>query len=132
VNKLKYVDWFTYFGGVFAGTVLANSLQDLDIEIKDTPWLARLIILSVITMIPLVIMLRRIRAGKSINSWDERINMISVKSARNALFLTYGAIFIHQLIIESTSLDTMWVLIILASGLIGYYISMLFYSYIKV
>lgn len=131
--RLKYFDWFTYFGSVFAGVLIAEALQDLDIEISNTPWIARLIILSILILIPLVIILRRIRAGRSIiqSGWDERINVIFAKSARNALFVTYTALFAHQLIIENTSMDSLWVLITIASGLTGYLVSYLFYDHLK-
>jgi len=129
--RLKYTDWFTYFTGVFAGVLLAETLQDLDIEISNAPWLPRLLVLFIFITILLVIIFRRMRAGSAINmgGWDESVNIISAKSARNAWFATYVALFVHQLIIENTSLDSLWVLITITSGLLFYIISYLFYYY---
>jgi len=33
MNRLKYMDWFTYFGSIFAGVILAEALRDLNIDI---------------------------------------------------------------------------------------------------
>lgn len=76
----------------------------------------------------------RIRQGKpALNQKsDERISLIYAKSSRNALFGTYLAFFLHNLLTGANTLDSTWYMIILASGLGVLIVSFFVYFYTKI
>ena len=126
--NFKGHDWLTYIAVIFAATVLASAMRALGLNIP--PWLS----LSIIFLVPLtvfVVVLRKVRAGKPIirRMGDERINMIYAKSARNALFATYLTFFVHILITDLDTLDTTWLVMVLAGGLVVLFASLFFYYY---
>ncbi len=133
-NKLKESyknhDWLTFFGAIFASTALAEALEELDINMPT--WLIYLILISFVGLTAIIVILR-VRAGKPIikRVGDERTGAIYAKSSRNTLFATYLTFFIHNIVTESASLNALWVMITLVSGLCVLIISAAYYSYLK-
>ncbi len=121
-------DWISFFAVILGATVLASATSALGLNIPK-PWLAIILVLFFIFLF--VVVVRRARTGKTIlkQMGDERINLIYAKSARNALFATYLAFFVHILITDADTLDTIWLVIILAAGLIVLIASIFFYYY---
>ena len=84
--------------------------------------------------VPIIIALvRRARTGRPIIQlgWDERVQVIFSKSARNALFATYLALVIHHDITKLDTLDANWLSIIIGSGLFAMFTSLFFYYHRK-
>jgi hypothetical protein len=123
-------DWVTFFAAIFGATVLASAMSALGLNIPK-PWLTAIPVLLFVFLF--IIVVRRARTGKTIlkRLGDERVNLIYAKSARNALFATYLALFVHILITDADTLDTMWLVIMLAGGLIVLLASIFFYYYRK-
>ncbi len=130
---LKSNDWMTFFGVIFASTILSRTLRALDVYIipKNIALLSFILMQVALIVFVAIIVFLRIRAGKPIikRGWDERTKIIIVKSARNALFATYLTFFIHELITESYSLDTLWYAITLAGGLLVLIVSIFIYYF---
>ena len=127
---LRGSDWVTFFAVFFGVSALTPAVSALGIVLQ--PWLMAASVLLLVLL--LIVVLNRMRAGKtSLNQvgGDERISLIYAKSCRNALFATYLAFFIHSLFPNANTLDTVWVVIILASGLVVLLASVFFYSYRK-
>jgi membrane-associated HD superfamily phosphohydrolase len=126
-NNLKRQDWITFFAVIFASTTLASSLRASGIQVM--PWSS--IFLACFIAIMIIVVVRRVRAGKPIIplGWDERVQAIFAKSARNALFATYLALFLHLTITELDTLNANWLSIVIASGLFVMIMSMFFYYY---
>lgn len=129
---LKTNDWLTFFGTIFAASLLSHNLRELDINIFPFPWVAP-VILILFCLIVLIIALYRIKKGSHIiqRGGDERMDMIYAKSGRNALFTTYLIFMIHNTITEASYLNTLWYTITLAGGLIVLVASVFFYYYRK-
>lgn len=115
---------------LFATNVLVSAVSALGI--KAPQWLSFTVSL-LIPLVLLIVVLRRAKSGKTIvrRMGDERINLIYAKSARNALFTTYLAFFVHILTTDANALDTRWVVITLGSGLIVLLASIYFYYFRK-
>jgi len=130
--NLRHIDWITYFAVIFGAIVLWSAMSTSGIRISNAPWipLVPILLLAVILIISLV---HKARTGRPIIKiiGDERMEVIYAKSARNALFITYLALFVHLLITDEDTLETNWLLIVLASGLFVLIASSLFYYYKK-
>ena len=91
-----------------------------------------MIVLVLFIAVPLIIALvRRARTGRPVIqlAGDERVQVIFAKSARNALFATYLALFLHLTITDLGTLDANWLSIVITSGLFAMITSLLFYYY---
>lgn len=126
-NNLKRQDWITFFAVIFASTTLASSLRASGIQVM--PWSS--IFLACFIAIMIIVVVRRVRAGKPIIplGWDERVQAIFAKSARNALLATYLTLTIHHDVTKLTTLDSDWLSITIGSGLFMLMVSMFFYYY---
>ncbi len=123
-------DWITFFAAIFGATVLAEAMIALGLNIPK-PWLMAIPVVFFVFLF--IVVVHRARTGKPIlkQVGDERINLIYAKSGRNALFATYLALFVHILITDADTLDTMWLVITLAGGLVVLLASIFFYYYRK-
>ena len=121
-------DWITLIGVAMAAVVLSHAMLDLNIHILNVWWYA-----LAIPVFLIIVVIIKIMNGKAILNrlGDERTNAIRAKSGRNGLFATYLAFFIHILVTNTPSVDTKWVMIIIASGLGTLLASIFFYYYRK-
>ncbi|HEY31597.1 MAG TPA: hypothetical protein G4O10_00660 [Dehalococcoidia bacterium] len=129
-NNLKRQDWITFFAVIFAGVTLSSSMRASGLQFPDPPWL--LIPLVLFIAVPVIIVLIcRVRTGRPIilPSGDERTQLIFAKSARNTMFATYLALFLHLTITELDTLDANWLSIVIGSGLFVLLASLFFYYY---
>ncbi|MFC1977444.1 hypothetical protein ACFLWS_04170, partial [Chloroflexota bacterium] len=128
--SFKGHDWLTFFATIFGTTVLTSAMSALGINAP--PW-ALITIVMLFILSVFVVVVWRARGGKPIlrRLGDERINLIYTKGARNALFATYLTFFVHILITDADTLDTMWLVITLAGGLAVLMVSIVFYYYRK-
>ena len=119
-----------FFAAILGSSVLASAMSALGLDIPK-PWL--MAILALFFVFLFIVVLSRVRAGKTIlkQMGDERVNLIYAKSGRNALFATYLAFFVHILITDADTLDTTWLVITLAGGLVTLLASIFFYYYRK-
>lgn len=123
-------DWITIVAVILGSIVMAEANNALGINIPTLWWVA---VLVLITIFLLIVVMRRVKVGKPVvqRIVDERVNLIYAKSARNALFATYLTFFVHLLITNANTLDTMWLAITLAGGLLVLIASTFFYYYRK-
>lgn len=128
--NLRGYDWITFLAVLFGICALTSAMLALGLNIPE-PWLIAIPVVLVVLLF--IIVLRSVRTGKTIvqQKTDERISLIYAKSSRNALFATYLAFFINSLISDAGTLDTMWLVITLASGLVVLIASLCFYYYWK-
>lgn len=126
----KGQDQLTFIGTILAALVLASALIALGLNIPPL-WSTTILVLFFAFV--LIVIVHKVRTGKPIfqQMSDERVNMIYAKSARNALFATYLAFFVHLLITDADALDTLWLVITLAGGLLVLIASTFFYYYRK-
>ena len=127
---LRGSDWVTFFAVIFGVSALTPAVIALGWVRQQ--WVMAVSVLLLVFL--LIVVLSRMRKGKTALNQvggDERITLIYAKSGRNALFATYLAFFIHSLFPNANTLDTVWVVIILASGLVVLLASVFFYSYRK-
>jgi hypothetical protein len=112
--------------------LLSSAMNEIGVQVPKYPWIAAVPVLFIAVSL-LIAILRKARTGRPIIQiiGDERMEMIYAKSARNALFFTYLAFFIHLLIADVNTLDVIWVLLIVASGLVVLIVSTLAYYYRK-
>lgn len=125
--SLRGYDWITFFAVLFGVCALTPAMITLGWNIQ--PWLMAILLLLFVFLF--VSVLGRARAGKAIvtQKTDERVNLIYAKSGRNALFATYLAFFVNSLIADAGTLDTTWLVITLAAGLVVLLASLCFYYY---
>jgi hypothetical protein len=121
-------DWITFIGVVFGTEAMWISVQALNIHIPNTYWVT-----IAIPVFLLVVFVIKYLNGKHLLKplGDERLNAIYAKSGRNALFTTYLVFFIHSLITSAGSLDAIWVVVTIASGLVVLIASTFFYYFRK-
>ncbi len=121
-------DWITFIAVTLGAAVMSEAIIALGIHIPLIWWTVITVLLFIFLFI---VVIRRTRMGKPIvkRMGDERVNVIYAKSSRNALFATYLTLFIHLLITDASTLDTMWLVIALASGLLVLIASTFFYYY---
>lgn len=125
-------DWMTFFSAIFGGVLLSSAMRASGIQIPNAPWL--LLILTLLIAVPVIVALvRRARTGRPIVQLmgDERTELLLAKSARNAFFATYLALFIHLCITEASTLEAESLLIVLASGLFVLIVSLPLYFFKK-
>ena len=105
-KSVRRVDWITFFAVIFAGTTLSSSLRASGVQFPDQPWLSIGLVLFIAVFL-IIALVRRARTGRPIIQlgWDERVQVIFSKSARNALFATYLALNIHHDITKLDILD---------------------------
>jgi hypothetical protein len=130
----KYVrryDWITLFAFAFALSTLLSSLQTSGVQFPDPRW--SLVVFVLFFVLLVVVLLRMARTGRPIMNLevDERMQLIFAKSAQNALFATYLALFIHHYITEPDTLDTNGLSIVIGSGLFMFLTSLTFYYFRK-
>lgn len=121
-------DWITNVAVILGSTVMAKATISLGLNI---PILWLIVIPLLITILLLIIVMRRVKVGKPIvqRIVDERVSIIYSKSARNGLFATYFVFFVHLIFTDANTLDTMWLVITLAGGLLVLIASTFFYYY---
>ena len=124
--NLRRNDWITNITAIFGAVLLASALSTADIRLPNAPWL-----LTLLLAVFFILIVRKARTGKPIMKieGDERMEMVGAKSARNALFATYLALFLRAFFTDADTLDANWMVILLASGLAVLLASMLFYYY---
>ena len=130
--NLKRMDWITFLALIFGGVALASLWDASKIPFFSEPWAALLPILLIVVLFVIAIVVRG-RRGKPVVQiiGDERLEAIYAKSSRNALFATYLVLFIHASVNDIDTLDTSWLLILLASGIFVLVGSVLIYYYKK-
>lgn len=130
--SLRRNDWITFFAVIFGSVALSSAMSASGIRIPNAPWLLMVPIL-LIAVILIIALVRKARTGRPILQiiGDERMELIYAKSSRNALFATYLALFIHLSLTDADTLDTNWLIILLASGLFVLIASTFIYYYRK-
>ncbi len=130
--NLKRTDWITFFACIFGAVALSSVWDTSNVPILKEPWIAIAPVLAIVILVAIAFV-RKARTGRPVIQimGDERIEMIYAKSSRNALFVTYLALFIRLSIMETDMLETNWLLIVLASGLFALIASTFFYYYTK-
>lgn len=126
----KY-DWLTFLSLIFGGVMLSSTMRASDIQFPAVPLLIAITLL--VTVMIIIALVRRARTGRPVVQLmgDERTELILARSARNAFFATYLALFIRLIINDESVLDSNWLLIILTSGLCVLLVSLPFYYYRK-
>ncbi|HEY42112.1 MAG TPA: hypothetical protein G4O18_09715 [Dehalococcoidia bacterium] len=124
----RSLDWITYLASIFGGVALASSLRASSVQLPDQPWWSIILVLLIVLFV--IVVVRRAKIGRPIiGLFDERMQMIYAKSARNALFATYLVLFLHPTITELGTLDADWLSITIGSGLFVLLASSLFYYF---
>ncbi len=130
--NLRRIDWITYFAAIAGAVVFSSAMSEFGARIPESPWISMIPIL-LLAILLIIAFVRKAKTGRPIVKiiGDERMEVIYAKSARNALFVTYLALFVHLLITDADMLDTGWLLLVLASGLLVLIVSTLIYYYKK-
>ena len=129
VTFSSQTDWITFIGVTLGATAMWASVEALNIHIPDTYWVT-----IAIPVFLLIVFIIKYVNGKHLLKplGDERLNAIYAKSGRNALFTTYLVFFFHSLAANAGSMDAMWVIITIASGMLVLIASTFFYYFRKV
>jgi hypothetical protein len=116
----------TLAGGVALGLLLTSDNSTEQSYLVESILLvsAMLLLLIPLFILPRKTMIKMIKSGFTV---DERIVSVGTKSSRNALFITYLEFI--GFIITNTTIDRNALMVVLASGLLTFFISYFFYYY---
>ena len=125
---MKYVNWMDLVIGALGIVMLVNLLSEIGIDIwpiAQTEFLVS-IGLSIVLFILFVIYWYGIRRKRMEVQVDERVRANTDKSARNAFFVTWLAMFIF---VDFGAPDASSLLVVVAAGLVVYGVSYYVYSF---
>jgi hypothetical protein len=129
----KNYDWMTFMSGVLGGVIFSSAMRSSGAGFQSVVTIISTIVTVVIMACVVIALIRRSKTGRPVVQMlgDERTEMILAKSARNAFFATYLALFIHTCISDTVALDADWMLIVLGTGLGILLLSLPYYAYVK-
>ena len=125
---MKYVNWVDLVIGALGIVMLVNLLSEIGIDIwpiAQTEFLVS-IGLFIVLFILFVIYWYGIRRKRMEVQVDERVRAVTDKSARNAFFVTWLAMFIF---VDFGAPDASSLLVVVAAGLVVYGVSYYVYSF---
>jgi uncharacterized membrane protein len=127
--NVKNLDWIFFASMTMGGVVFAQTIMDTDVNLPSGYMLLGLAAFLLVSLV--YTMVRKRKTGKPMVKMmsDERVNQLSIKSARNALFVTYLVLLLQSFLSDTAGLDTTWMLIMLGSGLLVLIASYYYYYY---
>ncbi|MBN1188526.1 MAG: hypothetical protein JXA46_02125 [Dehalococcoidales bacterium] len=130
-TNFRSQDWMTFFTLILGSVVLAKTIGALGIKLPVS-WAA--IVMALFLLYVVIVIIYKFKAGKPIlrqSMGDERMDAVNARSTRNALFVTYLIFFLHLVITDNIVPDAVWLVAILAGGLVMLVGSIFFYYYKK-
>lgn len=126
-GSFKRYDWITNLAIVFGTIALLSGCWALGLDISGV-W--PIVLMAVFCAALIGIIVYRIKTGKPIIKCtdDERTEIIYAKSSRNGLLATFLAFFIINAKATAT-IETKWVVVALAAGIITLLGSTIFYYF---
>lgn len=123
-------DWISFFSAIFGGVILSQYLLNSGIIRWTEPWIIMIPVLGIVIAIVFAMRRKAKKGGHLVRMMgDERTEIVYAKSGRNAFFAVCLSVFILSIIEGYDAIDDSWIIILLASGLVVWFTSIMYYYY---